>query len=367
MRTSPLLVAFALLAGLLLPPAARSDTPSQDSLVAVGEGMAPLGADPTAAEEEAVWDAKRNAVEQAAGVLVQSRTLGHDQSIYDDVIRSRASGFVRSWEIVPGSKHVEKVGSSEILRLQVRATVALLPVIRSLSDIADVYKDLERPRVRIEVEEDDPQRRVMNAIVAAFRKQGFEVVGGDTAEVVLTGHLWVHSGMKLGDSSSPYGAAAAVAAGQARLSVKLESTASQEMLLATEVRGHGHSFRSDEEAETAAEADAGRRLLNDKDSLFVQQLLVRWARERQEGHVIALRIRGLSDHKRRILHDALMDMRGFRDLLSDSSEGGVPTIRFLTLLDTASVRRRINEMRPGGARLSVTNDRGPIVDVEAGG
>jgi hypothetical protein len=171
--------------------------------------------------------------------------------------------------------------------------------------------------------------------------------------------------MKLGDADTPYGAGAAVAACQTRLSISLRSTASEETLFATEVRGHGQSFSSDDEAQVAAEADAGRRLLSDRDSLFVQQLLVRWAHERQEGHVIALRIRGLSDRNRRILRESLVDMRGFRDLLSDSTESGIPTIRFLTLLDTASVRHRLNEMRPGGARLTVTNDRGPIVEVEA--
>src|SRR5206468_8817034 len=125
------LLPFALFGGLLLflsfvpiRTGAQSESPDRDTVVVVGEGMAVLNADPTAAEEEAVWDAKRNAVEQAAGLLVRSYVSGRDFQLEENEIRGRSEGFVKRWEVVTGSRRIENIGGSQILRLQVRATVA---------------------------------------------------------------------------------------------------------------------------------------------------------------------------------------------------------------------------------------------------
>src|SRR5262249_34905428 len=76
MRCLPVFVLF-LLIPLLLPSAARAQEAS-DELAVIGEGAAAVGDDVAAAEEEAVWDAKRNAVEQAAGIFLKARTIGRD-------------------------------------------------------------------------------------------------------------------------------------------------------------------------------------------------------------------------------------------------------------------------------------------------
>src|SRR5579872_4574461 len=104
-----------------------------EEMQAVAEGAAVLNDDVAAAEEEAVWDAKRNAVEQAVGVFVQARTVGRNFELEEDEVRGRSDGFVRRWEIVPESEHVQNTGAGRILRLKVRAVVALMAVIRRLS------------------------------------------------------------------------------------------------------------------------------------------------------------------------------------------------------------------------------------------
>ena len=50
---------------------ANSQTPPPEELEIVGEGAAAISKDLAAVEEEAIWDAKRNAVEQAAGIFLR--------------------------------------------------------------------------------------------------------------------------------------------------------------------------------------------------------------------------------------------------------------------------------------------------------
>ena len=115
---------------------AGAEEPDRDSVTIVAEGRATLSQDSAASEEEAIWDAKRNAVEQAAGLLVKSRTIGHNYRLESDEIRGQAGGFVRKWELLPESRHIETIGNGRVLHVQIRAAVALLPVIHRLSDIA---------------------------------------------------------------------------------------------------------------------------------------------------------------------------------------------------------------------------------------
>src|SRR5438128_2206313 len=108
-----LLLSVCLLCCLPVLPA-RPQTPpappDRETVVVVGEGMAVLNDDPTAAEEEAVWDAKRNAVEQAAGLFVRSYLSGRDFQLEENEIRGRSDGFIKQWEIVPNSRRVEPIG-----------------------------------------------------------------------------------------------------------------------------------------------------------------------------------------------------------------------------------------------------------------
>ena len=174
---------------LWFAPAPRAQEAAPDEIVCVGEGMAALGDDPASAEEEAVWDAKRNAVEQAAGFFLKARAVGRDFQLETDRIEGRTDGFVQKWEIVPGSRRVETVGNAKMLRLKVRAVVALLPVIRKLEDIRDVYDDLERPRIRVTVAGDSENGAAKHALLTALQAQGFEIATGDAAEITLSARV----------------------------------------------------------------------------------------------------------------------------------------------------------------------------------
>jgi hypothetical protein len=332
--------------------------------------MAPLHDDITAAEEEAVWDAKRNAVEQAVGVVLRSHTVGRDHLLQRDDIDTRAQGFVRNWEKVPGSRRIERLEHGSILHIQVRATVALMPMIHSLRDIADVYKDLERPRLRVQVTaagKSTPAamaRSAQDALVAALQEQGFQLAESGPAEVVLAGRLEVTQTVHLGDHDAPYGIGESVAVGKAHLTLQAVSTASEDVLFTADAIGSGRSFTGDQDACAEAAADVADVLLQTSAQRFVDRLLVRWAHERQEGHTLCIQVTGLDSGARGALRQEIRAMRGFLQLISETGDREHFTLRFLTRLETAAVRRRLAALRldtPRPVSLTVLNDRGPTI------
>jgi hypothetical protein len=351
---------------LLLCGRVAAQEKGPDEITVVGEGMAALQDDPGAAEEEAVWEAKRNAVEQAVGVFLRARSVGRDLELLEDEIQSRTEGFVRKWEIVPGSRTEEPTGVGRILRLKVRATVALLPIIRSLADIADVYDDLERPRIRIEIEGDAPSRCVQNVLLAALKAQQFDLAESGPAEIVLQGHLETVPEVRYGDPNSPFGVGEELATCHARLTARFVSTASEEVLLAMQSEGDGQSFQSDAEALANAGEETAHNLFAENAALLTQNLLVRWARERQEGHVIAVQTTGLQAHDRAQLREQVCQMRGFLKIVAETGDRTHYTLRFRTRQDTRAVRRRLSALRLDHTTLTVENQRGPLILCVAG-
>jgi hypothetical protein len=358
-----------LLFGLSPVVSATAQGTAGDDVTVVAEGMAPLNDDVTAAEEEAVWDAKRNAVEQAVGVVLRTHTVGRDHTVLRDDIEARAQGFVRRWETLPGSRRIEKVGGARILHIQVQATVALLSMIHSLSDMADVYKDLERPRLRVEIAGEGKAaglaQPAQTAVVAALQGQGFEMAESGPAEVVLTGHLELVPTIHLGDHGAPYGVGDYVAACKASLTLQAVSTASEDVLFSLKVIGNGRSFNSDQDAGSEAVSDAAEALVKAGQTPFLDRLLVRWAHERQEGHTVTVQVSGLAEAERGALRQALRSMRGFLQFTAELGDHNRTTFRFITRLDTRSVRRRLAAWHSGStlsdSSLTVLNERGPII------
>ncbi len=386
------------------PPPPPVSEQADTTTTVMGDGVAAFTGDILAAQEEAVWDAKRNAVEQAVGIFLKARTLGAGFSVQDDELQARTQGFVRKWEIVEGSRRIETVThegrTSRILHIQVQATVGLQTLVQRLADIADVYKDLERPRVRViitppvkrgpsaksdavknettkSVTAPDAALRLQNQLGGALKAQGFDVADEGTAEVVLTGTLEIIPTVHIGDTSAPYGVGDMVAACRARLVLQAISTSGEDVLFVRRAEAAGRSFQSDADALEDALTRLGQDVLGDSETRFVPQLLARWARERQEGHVVVVRVEGLDGAGLGRLKQTLADMRGFRHWTDEQQDAHRVTLRFLTRRDTRSVRRDLAALaltptHPADAiqnapssTLLVLNDRGPIIECAA--
>lgn len=345
---------------------ARNETqPSNnEESVVVAEGVAAFTGDIAAAQDEAVQDAKRHAAEQVAGVLLRSRTLGRDFSLVQDEIRTRTDAYVRDCEILPDTRRIERVDEGgKLLHIKIRATVAMLAMIQRLSDIKEVYDDLERPRLLLQMESAGlPARNVLSALTSAFQQQGYEVVTGGPTELRLIGRLESRPTVRLGDREAPYGIGESVAVCRTRLRLRVESVASEEALLEAQADGVGQSFQSDADAASEAATNAVEALLQENDNLFTQRLLVRWARERQEGHTVVVQATGLTPHLRAVLKEAISDMRGSQEITAESVQGNRYTLRFITRLETRLVRSRLASLRlERQPPLVVLNDRGPII------
>ena len=358
---SATLFTFTAIALAIVGPAPTvAQTPPPEEIEIIGSGAAAIAKDLGAVEEEAIWDAKRNAVEQAAGIFLRARAIGRDFELQSDEIEGRTGGFIRKWAVLPGSRKIEALGGGRVLRLQVKATVALLPVIRKLTDIKDVYEDLERPRIRVEIT-NDSARRVKDAIAASLKAQGFELSRDEKAEILISGIVEYTPTLRLGDRETPYGIGERMAACRARLSLEVISTASEAVLITLSGQGSGRSFTSDTEARSdSAEAAADSLIVEGRDQ-FRENLLVRWARERQEGHIIALKSTGVDSGARAAIRQQIAAMRGFRKFISESTKAGVYTLRLLTRLDTRAVRRRLAALTLAHKEIAVLDNRGPLI------
>ena len=297
----------------------------------------------------------------------------------EDEIQGRTRGFVRRWEIVEGSRRIETVTTggkaARILHIEVRATIGLLPLVRRLADIADAYKDLERPRIRVSITAKSPYaeyaNRLQTDMAGALKAQGFEVASEGSAEVVLRGVLDITPTVRMGEAQTPYGVGDMVAACRARLALQAVSDTSEDVLFTQKAETSGRSFQNDQDACRDALAQLTTTALEDNAAQFVPHLLARWACERQEGHVVVVRADGLTERQRDRLKQALADMRGFRHLVDEQPTPRRLTLRILTRRDTRSVRRDLAaldlsaEPKSAPNTLLVLNDRGPIIDCAA--
>src|SRR5204863_9774673 len=110
----------------------------------------------------------------------------------------------------------------------------------------------------------------------------------------------------------------------------------------------------------SAESAADSLIIQSRDQ-FRENLLVRWARERQEGHVVAIQASGVDSVVRDFLRQQLAAMRGFRRFISEKSDASNRTLPVLSRLDTRAIRRRLAELAIDRKELAVLDNRGPII------
>ncbi|MCB9654995.1 MAG: flagellar assembly protein T N-terminal domain-containing protein [Deltaproteobacteria bacterium] len=123
---------MALVLGLVVGRAALAETTTVEV-----EGVAAVVKDDVAiARDRALDDARRKAVEQVVGAVVSSETLSENFQIVEDRIFARASGFVKTYEILSEQKE------EGVYRVRVRAVV-------DQSDVAEHVEQIFRVKPRV--------------------------------------------------------------------------------------------------------------------------------------------------------------------------------------------------------------------------
>ena len=154
-------------------------------VVVTVEGMgAIIAGDKAKAEEDAVNDALRNAVEQVVGMHVESQTLVDNFVVVQDRILSRTRGFVSAYRVV--SREEEP----DLIRVKVEATVKEADLVSDLDAIGLLMARKNYPRLLVLIdeqifldeggEEREPTTvdasTTAGALLSALRPKGFRFV-----------------------------------------------------------------------------------------------------------------------------------------------------------------------------------------------
>ncbi len=134
------LIAFVLVSICFAMPAQAAN----DNLVTVtvvGEGMS---------KTEAMNDAQRKAIEEAAGSFIYSQSQTKDFTLVKDTVLARAAGFIQSREILSGDKDPADDGTWAI---QMRCVVSKQGIEDTWGVVTNLLKQMGRPKIMVFIRE----------------------------------------------------------------------------------------------------------------------------------------------------------------------------------------------------------------------
>lgn len=154
---------------------------AEEGVTVETEGTSPiLNDDKLAAEQMAVTDALRKAVDQVVGTLIASETDVKNYELIQDTIKARTSGYVSHQEVLKG--WVED-GYYKVL---VRATVKQDALKQSVDALKLTLLRAGKPRLMVLV----PNLNVSTQIVQSMKNAGFPVVNSkNQAEILVVGNI----------------------------------------------------------------------------------------------------------------------------------------------------------------------------------
>jgi hypothetical protein len=360
----------------------------------VTEGIAAVvGGDLARAEDEAISDAKRNAVEQAIGVFVKSETLGENYQVVQETILTKSEGYITWWEKVEGSRRVEKIEQHELLKIKIKAKVGLIKLIDDMSDIEEVYNSMQRPRIMVLIAEENLGRSCAEtpaslAVIRSLQDRRFDVVDPEVVEQIkqresaraivergdaqAAARLALEQGAEilvLGKAKSsksdvPYGLDDSVNCCSARLDARIVyGDTGQNLFTPKPSEGRGASFADFQDAGLKALEDAGSRLISADARRFAAQVLARWAREVQNGRVLRVIAEGVSYDEFAALKKAIREFRGHVGFARESYEGRKGSLDVRTKLSPDEFHERLAAVKIGRKRVEITRTFGTVTSV----
>ncbi len=185
--------AIALLLGLALwtigYPAGQNASEGTEVLVTGVSAI--LNGDEAKAEDDALANALRNAVQQVLGTMVESTVLVQNYQVLEDNIYTRTRGFVEHYEVVSRSKP-----NPQLLQLTVRAVVKTAELKQSLEAIGLLLERKGKPRVAVLVDEhnmhhhywyyDVDLNTTATELMSALAAQGFTLVDARVVREALS-------------------------------------------------------------------------------------------------------------------------------------------------------------------------------------
>ncbi|GIV18212.1 MAG: hypothetical protein KatS3mg022_3647 [Armatimonadota bacterium] len=348
MRTLLTMLALALAGGLLAQE--QSDVKIEAS------GMAAIGSDRAACIEEAILDAKRNAVEQALGVLVNAEALAQNYEVVWEAIRTRSQGYVKHWELL-GKPEWDT--SNGLVKVRIRATVSTIDAVKALWEIPEVYVALERPRIGVKlltVDTRQPEPTSTAALIQALQARGFAVADGpgNPAEVLIIGTVRTNTGIRLGDKDAPYGLGEVVATQKAYADVRVVWADTGTVIVPPfRWEATGFSFNSNEEARQEALQTLGRELVEETKAALGQRVLAALISQLYDGFRVRLVVRGADYRTLSQFSDKVRAIRGVISVERERMEAGDGVVEAVVRLPPALFRRQLMNLRVGTKQVSI--------------
>jgi hypothetical protein len=177
-----LLLVYPLSAQIYSAPPATDD---QQEVVARGMG-AVISGDLAKAEEDAISNALRNAVEQVIGTMIQSEVLVQNYQTIEDRIYSQSAGYVERYEVIGKSRQ-----GDTILEVTIKAVVRKGSLKNNLDALGLLITRKGKPRLMIIVDERNMDEHYYdwgidmntteNEVMNALMDKGFPFVDREAA------------------------------------------------------------------------------------------------------------------------------------------------------------------------------------------
>ena len=370
--------AILLVGGALLLTDARMARGAEDKSIpdikrvqAVGrsENKSDLGA-----YEEALKDAFRNAVEQAAGVYVESRTDAEGDEVLSDKILTKAKGYIHKWSEVSKGR-----AGDGIYVVRIAADVSQRSLIK---DIEMLLEQKGRPKIMLIVVEDIDGKRssegtAWSLIEDFFTEKGYPMVSAEhfkrlqnrnkvEAEMESNPTVAASYARKFGAEVLVYIRAKAKFAGKRELlddmySYFYTSTVTAQAVRATNAdvlftKRSRTNFKGHRALGAPSRAEAATKVLERTAESIKHQmhisLLSRWGKEVARGQRIALVIQGVTFRTRTKLKRALKKMTGVTSVNARDFSRGVATFDVQTRLSAEQLAEKLMEIE--GVELDVS-------------
>ncbi|MFP4353529.1 MAG: hypothetical protein ACLFUJ_00290 [Phycisphaerae bacterium] len=166
-RTCLLLLAFGMIALSFSARAVRAQDAGLKTVTVSGSGMD---------QQEAIHDAKRKAIEEAAGTYIYSQSKTEDFVLVKDTVLARSAGFVQSFEVLSSQTSFDG-----IVTIRAKAVVSVQGIKDLWGTVTMLLKDRGRPKIMVFIQERiagqvQPSSTVQTRIEQQLLKSGFQLV-----------------------------------------------------------------------------------------------------------------------------------------------------------------------------------------------
>ena len=133
-----------------------------DCLV-VCEGVAQIhNNDIAKARDEAITDAKNNAVEKSVGLFLSRDMVASNQQVISDLILTKSSAFVSNVSVIEGTEEKFILENTPMLKLQIQAHIKLASIWTDIQNIEALYSAVGKPRFMVVSDNEKVKNNVSN-------------------------------------------------------------------------------------------------------------------------------------------------------------------------------------------------------------